>query len=268
MSETVDHGPVLLEVADAVATVTLQRPDRLNAMTPELLVGLIGALQALAARDDVRVVVLTGAGRGFCAGGDLAEGLGVMLGDPPFEDQAARLRSSTDVSALLHRMPQVTIAAVNGACAGAGLSIALACDLRIATRRAKFTTAFLTAAVSGDFGGAWFVTRLLGAARARELFLMPDVLTADEALAAGLVTRVLDDDAFASGWREAAAELAARAPLALARLKANLLDAQDLDLDDYLDVETERQARSVLTADAGEAAQAFFEKRPASFTGT
>jgi 2-(1,2-epoxy-1,2-dihydrophenyl)acetyl-CoA isomerase len=260
-------APVLVDVRGAVATVTLNRPDRLNAITPDLSAALLDALHAL--RDDrsVRVVVLTGAGRGFCAGGDLAAGLGAMVGPPPLEAQSRRLREHTGASALLHGLPQVTIAAINGACAGAGLSLALACDLRVAAASARFATAFLTAGVSGDYAGIWFVTQLIGTARARELYLLPDRLDAETLQRLGLLTRVLPDESFSEGVAELVDELVARAPLALAGMKANLRDAEHLDLAGYLDVETTRQASTVTTEDALEAGTAFFEKREPRFQG-
>ena len=260
-------APVLVAVEGAVATVTLNRPDRLNAITPDLSAALLSALREIRGETSVRVVVLTGAGRGFCAGGDLAAGLGAMVGPPPLEAQSTRLREHTEASALLHGLPQVTIAAINGPCAGAGLSLALACDLRVAAASARFSTAFLTAGVSGDYGGMWFVTRLIGTARARELYLMPDRLEAAALERLGLLTRVLPDDGFFQGVASLVGELVDRAPLALAGMKANLRDSEHLDLAGYLDVETTRQASTVTTADALEAGTAFLEKRPPRFQG-
>jgi 2-(1,2-epoxy-1,2-dihydrophenyl)acetyl-CoA isomerase len=259
--------PVLVDVEGAVATITLNRPDRLNAITPDLSAALLTALHEVRGDPAVRVVVLTGAGRGFCAGGDLAAGLGAMVGPPPLEAQSTRLREHTEVSALLHGLPQVTIAAINGACAGAGLSLALACDLRLASASAPFSTAFLTAGVSGDYAGMWFAAQLIGTARTRELYLLPERVDAATFERLGLVTRVLPDDGFRDGVAALVGELVARAPLALTRMKANLRDAEHLDLASYLDVETTRQAASVATDDALEAGTAFLEKRPPRFQG-
>ncbi len=260
-------APVLLDVVDAVATITLNRPDRLNAMTPGLVAALVTALEDVAAAPSVRVVVLTGAGRGFCSGGDLDAGLSAMVGPPPLTRQAGGMRAKVRVVQLLHDMPQVTLAALNGTAAGAGLSLALACDLRVATERAKLGTSFLTAGVSGDFGGIWFATRLLGGARARELFLLPEVITATEAARLGLVTRVVPDADYVDGLAGLVATLAARAPIALAALKENLRDAERLDLAAYLDVETERMVGTVATDDAAEATDAFLAKRAPRFLG-
>src|SRR5216683_2414818 len=162
---------VLEVVADGVAVLTLNRPDRLNAMSGPMLDALLAALPRLAEDPNVGVVVLTGAGRGFCAGGDvkmMAEGT-EMAGDT-LEERAQGLRDKMETSRWLHEMPKPTIAMVRGAAAGAGLSLALACDLRVASDTAKFTTAFARVGYSGDFGGSYFLTRLVGTARARELY--------------------------------------------------------------------------------------------------
>ena len=259
--------PVLLDVADGVATLTLNRPDKLNTFVPELGRLMIEHLERLKSDASVRVVVLTGAGKGFSAGGDLTNGLAALLGPEPNSDREARLRDFVHVTELLRALPQVTIAAVNGACAGAGLSFALACDLRVASDRAKFAGAFLGAGVSGDFGGIWLLTRLLGAAKARELFLLGDRVEAAEALRVGLVSRVFPDDEFRSSAASMAAELAASAPLALADLVANLRDAEELTLPAYLDLETARQIATMTSDDAAEAADAFFAKRTPTFRG-
>ena len=261
------EAPVLVEVDGAVATITLNRPERLNTFVPELGRLMIEALERLGSDGSVRVVVLTGAGTGFSAGGDLTDGLASLLGDGSDAEREAALREHVRVVELLRSLPQVTLAAVDGACAGAGLSFALACDLRVASDRAKFAAAFLAAGVSGDFGGIWFATRLLGAARARELFLLGDRIDAAEALRLGLVSRVLPADTFSDDVAALVARLAGSAPLALAELTANLRDAEVLDLPAYLDVETARQVRTMSSEDAAEAAAAFFAKRTPTFHG-
>ncbi|PYO23811.1 MAG: enoyl-CoA hydratase, partial [Candidatus Rokuibacteriota bacterium] len=185
---------LLEELKDKVAVLTLNRPDRLNAMSPPMLDALLEALPRLAADPEIGVVVLTGAGRGFCAGGDvkaMAEGresIGTTL-----EEKAQGLRSRMEVSRWLHEMPKPTIAMVRGAAAGAGLSLALACDLRVAGDSARFATAFARVGYSGDFGGSWFLTQLVGTAKARELYLTADIVDAQQALALGIVNRVVPD---------------------------------------------------------------------------
>lgn len=260
-------APVLVEVDGAVATLTLNRPERLNTFVPELGEHMLAAVDRLEADRSVRVVVLTGAGKGFSAGGDLTDGLAALLGPEPDSGREERLRGHVRIVERLRALPQVTLAAVNGACAGAGLSYALACDLRVASDRAKFAPAFLAAGVSGDFGGIWLATRLLGAARARELFLLGDRVDAEAALRLGLVSAVHPDAEFRAAVSALAARLAGAAPLALAAITANLRDAEDLDLPAYLDVETHRQVRTITSDDAAEAAAAFFAKRPPVFTG-
>ncbi|OGL17814.1 MAG: enoyl-CoA hydratase, partial [Candidatus Rokubacteria bacterium RIFCSPLOWO2_12_FULL_69_21] len=185
----------LLEVIkDGVAVLTLNRPDRLNAMSRPMLAALEEALERLAGDADVGVVVLTGAGRGFCAGGDVkAMAEGTEFGEAPLEQKAQELRSRMEVSRWLHEMPKPTIAMVRGAAAGAGLSLALACDLRIAGDTARFGTAFARVGYSGDFGGSFFLTRLVGTAKARELYFTADLLDAQEALRLGLVNKVVPD---------------------------------------------------------------------------
>src|SRR3989449_129996 len=173
----------LLEaLKDGVAVLTLNRPDRLNAMSPSMLDALLEALPRLAADPEVGVVVLTGAGRAFCAGGDVkAMAEGREFGGTTLEDKAQALRSRMEVSRWLHEMPKPTIAMVRGAAAGAGLSLALACDLRVAGDTARFATAFARVGYSGDFGGSWFLTQLVGTAKARELYFTADVVDAREA---------------------------------------------------------------------------------------
>ena len=177
-----------------VAVLTLNRPDRLNAMSPAMLDALLEALPRLAADPEVGVVVLTGAGRGFCAGGDVkAMAEGREFGGTTLEEKAQALRSRMEVSRWLHEMPKPTIAMVRGAAAGAGLSLALACDLRVAGDSARFATAFARVGYSGDFGGSWFLTQLVGTAKARELYYTADIVDASQARELGIVNRVVPD---------------------------------------------------------------------------
>ncbi|MGD9752740.1 MAG: enoyl-CoA hydratase [Acidimicrobiia bacterium] len=258
---------VLYDLRDGVATLTLNRPDRLNAQTTSMFEQALELLEHCAHDDAVRVVVLTGAGRGFCAGGDLSQ-MADQSGPPkPLPTRVRELRHLTHTSQLLHEMPKVTIAAINGPCAGGGMSWAMACDLRYAARSATLTTAFVHAALSGDFGMTWFLPRVAGSARARELLFFGDRLRADEAAELGLVNAVFDDDALLDEVNRRAAELVGRPPLALAGLKANVNDAERLDLAHHLDVESDRLVRIFGSRDTREAAQAFFEKRPPRFTG-
>jgi 2-(1,2-epoxy-1,2-dihydrophenyl)acetyl-CoA isomerase len=216
----------------------------------------------------VRVVILTGAGRGFCAGGDLSagEGGGVLSGKA-IERDVGRLRQYMQSSRLLHEMPKPTIAAINGPCAGAGLSWACAVDLRYAAASAKFSTAFLTAGLSGDFGGTWTLPRIVGPAKARELYLLAERFDAREAERIGLVSRVVADDELMPYVRSVAERLRAAAPLALRAIKENLNDALEVGFAEMLDREPGRHVRCAHTRDATEAARAFVEKRPPKFEG-
>jgi 2-(1,2-epoxy-1,2-dihydrophenyl)acetyl-CoA isomerase len=262
------------EVADGVATITLNRPESMNTMGGELL-PLTNAYLARAASDgDVRAVVLTGTGRAFCAGGDLRDmaagnrgAPGQAIGPGSVSRAITDLRYHMRSSQLLREMPRITIAAINGACAGAGFSWACACDLRYAAESAVFNSAFLTAGLSGDFGGTWTLPRIVGPAKARELYLMPEKFRADEALRIGLVTAVVPDDEFAAFVRDKATRAASFAPLTAASIKANLNDADHVSFSEALDREADRHIRSGLTEDSREAAKAFLEKRAPTFTG-
>jgi 2-(1,2-epoxy-1,2-dihydrophenyl)acetyl-CoA isomerase len=249
-----------VERAGAVATVTLDRPDKLNALDLEHVLALRDALRELAGDDDVRAVVLTGAGRGFCAGGDVSsmagEGGGASDGHEP-SAEPVDLRGIMEVSELLHGMPAFTVAAVNGPCAGAGLSFACACDLRYAARSAVFVSAFLRVGSSGDHGSAWVLTRAVGPAKARELLFLGDRIAADEAHRIGLVSGVLDDDALLDHAAEVAARLAGMPPNAARSMRQNLDDALTLPLGEYLDAETVRFAAGSGSAEAVAAARAF-----------
>jgi len=203
-------------------------------------------------------VVLTGAGRAFTAGGDVTAMTGAASGEAPAAPPID-LRSIMEVSELLHGMPAVTVAAVNGPCAGAGLSFACACDLRYAARSALFVSAFLRVGSSGDHGSAWAVTRAVGPAKARELLLLGDRVGADEALRIGLVSAVVDDDALLAHVADVAGRLDGMPPTATRHMKANLEDALTLPLGEYLDRETERFAECSGSDEAIAAAKAFLE---------
>ena len=259
---------LLEELKDKVAVLTLNRPDRLNAMSPPMLDALLEALPRLAADPEIGVVVLTGAGRGFCAGGDvkaMAEGresIGTTL-----EEKAQGLRSRMEVSRWLHEMPKPTIAMVRGAAAGAGLSLALACDLRVAGDSARFATAFARVGYSGDFGGSWFLTQLVGTAKARELYLTADIVDAQQALALGIENRVVPDVRLEDETMALAARLARGPRIAYRYMKRNFNAAESGTLKDLLDLEAWHHTRCGMTEDHREAAKAFVEKREPVFRG-
>jgi 2-(1,2-epoxy-1,2-dihydrophenyl)acetyl-CoA isomerase len=260
---------LLYRLANRVATLTLNRPERLNALTKEMMQALLARLAACAADDAVGCVVVTGAGNAFCAGGDVrvqakvaAEG----TTETP-EQRTDLLRASMEASRLLHEMPKPTIAMVNGVAAGAGMSLALACDLRIAGRSARMTTAFAKVGLSGDYGGTWFLTQLVGAAKARELYFLSDVLDAARIEALGLANRVVGDDELAAETMALAEKLANGPSVALRYMKRNLNVAESGTLAAGLDSEAYGMLRARASEDHKEAARAFVEKLAPVFKG-
>jgi len=259
--------PDLIEtIEDGVATLTFNRPERMNALSTPIMEGLLHGLPRLAGDPGVRVIVLTGAGRAFCAGGDvksMAEG-----GEERSAAEAtARLRSRMEVSRILHELPKPAIAMINGPAAGAGLAFALACDLRIASASARLVTAFVKVGFSGDFGGSFFLTRLVGTAKARELYFTGRPVDAQEALSLGLVNRVVPDDQLADATMELARSLAQGPQIALSLMKRNLNCAESSGLAELLDLEAANQVLTGRTEDHREAAKAFVEKRAPMFIG-
>ncbi|MDO8615015.1 MAG: enoyl-CoA hydratase [Dehalococcoidia bacterium] len=262
---------------DGVAVITLNRPDSLNAMGGELMPLLAQHLAGAAADPSVRCVVLTGAGRAFCAGGDVknmarADGRPAPEGNrsaaAAFSLGVEGLRQSQrETSYVLHTMPKPTIAMVNGHAVGAGLSLALACDIRIASDRAKFGTVFRNVGFSGDFGGSYFLQRLVGMERARELYFTGRIMEADEALRTGIVGRVVPHEQLEAETMAFATLLAAGPTLAYARMKENLNRAETADLLTLLDQEALNMRLSATTQDHRAAAKAFVEKRTPTFTG-
>ena len=257
---------LLESVSERVATLTLNRPDRLNALSSPMLDGLLEALPRLAADADIAVVVLTGAGRGFCAGGDvksMAEGSS-QLG---LEDAVQRLRGRMEVSRLLHEILKPTIAMVNGPAAGAGLAMALACDLRVASESARFITAFAKVGFSGDFGGSYFLSKLIGSGKARELYYTGAPLDARQALALGLVNEVVPEFELLEATTALAQRLAHGPGIALGLMKRNFNAAETGTLSELLDLEALHQVQTARTEDHAEAARAFVDKRPPVFKG-
>jgi 2-(1,2-epoxy-1,2-dihydrophenyl)acetyl-CoA isomerase len=254
-------------IESGIATLTFNRPERMNALSTSIMQGLLDGLPRLAGDPAVKVVVLTGAGRAFCAGGDvksMAEGAGEQRSAA---EATAHLRSRMEVSRILHELPKPTIAMINGPAAGAGLALALACDLRIAGASARLVTAFVRVGFSGDFGGSYFLTRLVGTAKARELYFTGRPVDADEALTLGLVNRVVPDDQLRDSTMELARSLAQGPSVALGLMKRNLNCAESGDLTELLDMEAVHQVQAGRTEDHREAARAFVEKRTPVFTG-
>ncbi len=277
MTRTIETGTddLLARVDGNVGIITFNRPDRRNALSNGIYHGFEQVLPVLALDPDVRVIMVTGAGGAFCAGGDV-KGMneanrsgGRREGQPDsMEDRVAYLRHrQRAVSLALHEHPKPVVAALPGAAAGAGLSIALAADIRLAAERAIIVTAFANVGASGDFGGSWFLTQLVGPAKAKELYFTSPRLSSAEALELGLVNQILPDDGFDQAAIEWCQSMAQRAPIAQRLMKENINRALHCDLATALDGEAPNMVRAMSTADHREAAAAFVEKRTPSFTG-
>lgn len=240
------------------ATLTLNRPEQRNGITPTMMDELHAALKAAAGDESLRVLVLRGAGRDFCPGADV-------------KFYAAEKRSTNlatfEVSVFLHDMPAVTVAAIRGACAGAGLGWAAACDLRVASSSARFNSAFLGVGLGGDMGGPWTLPRILGAAKARELYLLPGKFDAAEAARIGLVSRVWDDEIFEAEAEALVGQLLEAAPLALATMKGNFVAAERMSFEEFIPFEAKRHSATGASKDSREAMAAFVEKRKPRFEG-
>jgi 2-(1,2-epoxy-1,2-dihydrophenyl)acetyl-CoA isomerase len=261
----------LLESIDGgIATLTMNRPEARNALSAEMFDGLSEALPRLANDPSVRLVVLTGAGSAFCSGGDVkgfARRADGETAETTFDHRVTDLRMRMEVSRWLHEMPKPTLAVIPGPAAGAGLSLALACDLRIAAEGAKLTTAFSRIGLSGDFGGSYFLNHIVGAARAREMYFSGQVIDGAEALRIGLVHRAVPAAQLPEAAQAWAAELAALPTIAIGYMKRNLNAGLRLSLSDVLDAEAVHMIRTFETADHKAAAVAFVEKRAPRFDG-
>jgi len=254
---------VLVEREGAIAVITLNRPARRNGVTVEMCGAIHDATRDVAA-SDARVVILRGAGNDFCVGADIM----ASSGDAP--DPARRPPALADLglihhaATLLHTMPQVTIAAVDGGCAGAGMGYAAACDFRFATAEARFSTAFLNVGVSGDMGLAWSLTRIVGGARARELLFFPEKLTGAQAFELGIVTRLFPRATLHDEVLALASQLCAREPFALRMMKANCLSAEEVPIAQFIEIETARQVHCTNRPDMGaRMAQAYRQSKAA-----
>jgi 2-(1,2-epoxy-1,2-dihydrophenyl)acetyl-CoA isomerase len=261
---TTAYATLIVERVDAVATVKLNRPDKRNSIGGPMMVELHAALSEIAADAGARVVVLRGEGADFCPGADVKHYGGADA--LPASSAWSGVRTF-DVAVLLHEMPAVTIAAISGACAGAGLGWACACDLRVASQTARFNSAFLDVGVAGDMGGPWTLPRIVGAAKARELYFLPAKFDAAEALRIGLVARVSPPETFETDLAALTDRLARAAPLALTAMKANFLAAEAMGFADYIRLESEKHLRLFQSEDTTEAFKAFVEKRPPAFHG-
>jgi 2-(1,2-epoxy-1,2-dihydrophenyl)acetyl-CoA isomerase len=261
----IDMTDLLESTQDGIAWLTLNRPDRLNAFSPAMLLALDEALRRLGGDTNVGVIVITGAGRGFCAGGDVKT-MESRAGQS-FEERLEGLRRMHELPMLLRTIPKVVVAMINGPAAGAGLGLAMACDLRIAGRSARFGTGFAGVGYSGDFGGSWTLTRLVGTAKARELYFLGDFVDSATAASLGLVSRVVEDDALHEETTALARRIADGPRVAYGYMKRNLFAAETEPLATVLEMEAVHQARTAMTEDHLEASRAFVEKRRPAFKG-
>jgi enoyl-CoA hydratase/carnithine racemase len=269
---TTEHQDVLYDVTDSVAVITLNRPEKLNALSPDLTEGLAEYIDRAWTDDGVRVVILTGAGRGFCSGQDIS---GRTIADrglpedrpPSVADRRHNLRGIQRVGRAVQQLDKPYIAAVNGAAAGAGMDLASMADIRFAAQAAKFTQAYSRNAIIPGNGGCYFLPRIVGMARALELLWTSRTFTAEEALALGYVSRVVESERLMEETLAFARELAAGPPVAIQYMKQLAYKSQGVDLDTALKMAQWLQTIAASTEDAREGPRAIREKRPAVFSG-
>lgn len=263
-----EQSSVALEHRGPVAYIRLDRPERRNALTYPMLEELLDTCEDTAEDPSARVVILTGAGSSFCAGGDVRH----LVEDDPIDltegERRERLARLHRISWLLHTMRKPTIAAINGPAMAAGLSLAMACDLRVMSSTATLATAFARLATSGDFGGTWFALHLLGLGRAKALYLLNETITAQEALDWGLVTTVVPPERFDTAVGELADRLASGPTEALALMKANFAAAVTSPLAEFLDTEAGNMTLGMSTKEFEQAARAFLAGRLPDFWPT
>ena len=256
---------ILVTTDGPLRTITLNRPEKLNAFTADMHLAFRAALEAARDDDACRAVLLTGAGRGFCAGQDLGD-RDPAKGEVPDLGETLRNFFNPNIR-LIRDMPKPTIAAVNGAAAGAGANIALACDIVLAARGAKFLQAFARIGLIPDAGGSWTLTHLVGPARARGLAMLAEPLPAETAADWGLIWKAVDDDDLMTEARDLAGKLATGPTTGLALTKQAILAATENTLEEQLELEAELQSRAGATDDYREGVTAFLEKRRPDFTG-
>lgn len=259
---TYEH--VLVARDAGIGTLTLNRPEKLNAFAGTMRAELADALEELERDAAVRVIVITGAGRGFCAGADVGY-MAELVERGDVAEMAALVEAGRRVVTVIRQSSKPVIASVNGVAAGGGANLALACDLRIASDQARLGQTFNRIGLHPDWGGTYFLPRLVGPARALELFWLADVIDAAECLRLGLVNRVVPHDRLAAETRALASTLAAKPALALALAKRAVYESLDRTLPMMLDYELDAQLRCFASGDAAEGIRAFVEKRPAAF---
>jgi enoyl-CoA hydratase/carnithine racemase len=263
-----DASPeVLYAVADHIATITLNRPERMNTISGPMLNQLTQALLDADKDPDVRVVILTGTGRAFCAGLDLTQATRGSAGITASASVSTTLDLKFTPPTVLFNMDTPVICALNGSAAGYGMDTALGCDLRLMAKGAKMAAAFTKRGILPESGGTWFLPRMLGWAKAAELIFTGRTLTADQCLEMGLVTEVVADDQLQARAREVAAEIAANAPLAVQASKRLMRMGLNETFNDHVHHVFLQLLPLLRTEDAGEGMKAFMEKRPAEFKG-
>lgn len=250
----------------AALTLTLNRPDRMNAMNGPLCQALLEALERAAVDDAIRCVVITGAGRAFCAGGDIPMMREARARKQP-QELEVMLRASVDIIVLMRKMPKPIVGAINGPAAGGGANIALGCDIRIASEHAVFGQSFAKIGLFPDYGGTWTLPRLVGTAVATELLMTGDLVNASEALRIGMVNRVVPHTQLADETRAMVERLLAAPPIAMRGIKQALYASQLDDLKRALEFEAQKQMECFYSEDAGEGFDAFIEKRKPNFRG-
>lgn len=257
---------ILYAVKDNVARITLNRPERLNAFTGLMPLEIASAVETACADDTVRAIAITGAGRGFCAGADLSSA-GPKPGDPEFDAGKALEIAYNPMIQTMRSSDKPIVALVNGPCAGAGMSLAMACDIIIAARSASFLQAFCNIGLVPDAGSTWYLPRMVGRARALGMALLGEKISADEAADWGLVWKAVDDDALAAEGDAVLQKLAKGPTRGLGLIRNAVQNAFTHSLDTQLDWEREYQRDAGSTADFAEGVSAFLEKRPANFRG-
>jgi len=257
---------VLLTQEGPVATLMLNRPEKLNAIDDGVREGLVAGLESAQRDTSIRAVVITGAGRGFCAGGDIQKMAELKKGHQSVTFRGY-LESGHNLVRKIRQLPKPVLASVNGPAAGAGMNLALACDLRIASDRATFTQAFVLIGLHPDWGGTFFLPRLIGIGRAMEMFVMGESMNAAEAFRLGLVNSAVPHDQLTAETGKLAKRLAEAPPLPLALLKQALYERLETQLNLMMDFEVDAQTKCFESTDFAEGLQAFLEKRKPDFKG-
>jgi 2-(1,2-epoxy-1,2-dihydrophenyl)acetyl-CoA isomerase len=258
---------VIDSVSGGIATLVLNRPEKRNALSEEMVHESISILKAWSRDSSIGTIIITGAGPAFCAGGDISKMATPEIEARTLEQRIDGLQQRQELSWLLHSIPKVTIAAVNGFAVGAGLGICLACDLRIASDKAGFGTAYANVGLSGDFGTTWLLTQYVGAPKAKELLFLPDIIGAEEAYRLGLVNRVVPHRQLEESVREIAERIAHGPHISHRYNKANVNLAATADFRTAMDREAETHQRCCMSDDHKDGVRAFLEKRSPVFRG-